>query len=298
MRADSSVATRRRPERSDHVVDTHGRFVWYELVTTDIEAAKVFYGKVIGWGTQDTSMPGLAYTLFTAGEVPIGDLIELPENARNAAGPHWLGYVAVDDVDAAAERIKQLGGAVQVPPTDLPDICRFAVVADPQMATLALIKGVRPRQEPSAEPDKAGHVGWHELLAADWEKAFAFYAELFGWQRAESHVGPVGTYQQFSAGRTTIGGIFTKPGSLPFPLWLYYLSVPDIEAAAKAVEAAGGQILDGPTCVPGGAWIAHCMDPQGAAFALLDRRSRKAVGYFESVASPDSSGQHKRRWSW
>ena len=280
------------------MIDSHGRFVWYELVTTNIEAAKVFYAKVIGWGTQDTSTPGLEYTLFTAGESPIGGLIELPENARKAAGPHWLGYVAVDDVDAAAERIKQLGGAVYVPPTDLPDICRFAVVADPQMATLALIRGVKPRQEPSAEPGKAGHVGWHELLAADWEKAFAFYAELFGWQKVESNVGPMGTYQQFCADATTIGGMFSKSASLPFPFWLYYLNVADIEAAAKSVEAAGGQILDGPACVPSGAWIAHCMDPQGAAFALLERRSRKAIGYFESVALRDSSGQRKRRWSW
>jgi predicted enzyme related to lactoylglutathione lyase len=280
------------------MIDSHGRFVWYELVTTNIEAAKVFYAKVIGWGTQDTSTPGLEYTLFTAGESPIGGLIELPENARKAAGPHWLGYVAVDDVDAAAERIKQLGGAVYVPPTDLPDICRFAVAADPQMATLALIRGVKPRQEPSAEPGKAGHVGWHELLAADWEKAFAFYAELFGWQKVESNVGPMGTYQQFCAGATTIGGMFTKSASLPFPFWLYYLNVADIEATAKSVEAAGGQILDGPACVPSGAWIAHCMDPQGATFALLERRSRKAIGYFESVALRDSSGQRKRRWSW
>ena len=267
-------------------------------MTTNIKAAKVFYAKVIGWGTHDTSTPGLEYTLFTAGESSIGGLIEVPENARKAAGSHWLGYVAVDDVDAAAERIKQLGGAVFVPPTDLPDICRFAVVADPQMATLALIKGAKPRQEPSAEPDKAGHVGWHELLAADWEKAFAFYAELFGWQKVESNVGPMGTYQQFCAGPTTIGGMFTKSASLPFPFWLYYLNVADIEATAKSVEAAGGQILDGPACVPSGAWIAHCMDPQGATFALLERRSHKAIGYFESVALPDSSGQRKRRWSW
>ena len=77
------------------MINSHGRFVWYELVTTNIEAAKVFYAKVIGWGTQDTSTPGLEYTLFTAGESPIGGLVELPENARKAAGPHWLGYVAV-----------------------------------------------------------------------------------------------------------------------------------------------------------------------------------------------------------
>ena len=68
--------------------------------------------------------------------------------------------------------------------------------------------------------------------------------------------------------------------TLPLPFWLYYFNVGDVEAAAKRVEAGGGQILYGPIDVPGGAWIVHCMDPQGAIFALLDRRRRKAIGYF------------------
>jgi hypothetical protein len=132
-------------------------------------------------------------------------------------------------------------------------------------------------------------VGWHELLAVDWEKAFAFYGELFGWQKADTHFGVMGAYQGFSAGGESIGGMFTKPATLPLPFWLYYFNINDIEAAAKRVEAGGGQILYGPTAVPGGALIVHCMDPQGAIFALLDRRSRKTIGYvyFERVASRD-----------
>ena len=148
-----------------------------------------------------------------------------------------------DDADAAAERIKQLGGAVYAPPTDLPDICRFAVVADPQMATLALVKGVNPARR--SPPGRARRGGWagHESLAADWEKAFAFYGELFGWQKADSHFGVMGTYQGFSAGGETIGGMFTKPATLPLPFWLYYFNIDDVQAAAKRVEAGGGQIL-------------------------------------------------------
>ena len=180
--------------------------------------------------------------------------MNLPEDARKAgATPHWIGYVGVDDVDAAVDRIKQLGGAVHVPPTDVPNISRFSVVADPQMATLALVKGLKPGQEQSAELDAPGRVGWHELLAADWEKAFAFYGELFGWQKADADIGAMGTYQLFSAGGQTIGGMFTKPPTLPLPFWLYYFNIGDIEAAAKRVKAGGGQILYGPIEVPGGA---------------------------------------------
>ena len=260
------------------MVNSHGRFVWYELMTTGKETAKAFYANVVGWGTRDA---GLAYNLFTVGDAPVTGLMNLPEDARRTgATPHWIGYVGVDDVDAAVGRIKQLGGAVHVPPTDVPNISRFSVVADPQMATLALVKGLKPGQAQSAELDTPGRVGWHELLAADWEKAFAFYGELFGWQKADAHVGAMGTYQQFSAAGETIGGMFTKPPTLPLPFWLYYINIGDVEAAAKRVEAGGGQILYGPTAVPGGAWIVHCTDPQGAIFALVDRRRRKAIGYF------------------
>ena len=272
------------------MVSSHGRFVWYELTTTDMKGAKAFYASVVGWGARGASMPGSAYSLFTIGDSPVTGLMNMPEEARRTGvTPRWTGYVGVDDVDAAVERIKQLGGAVYVPPMDVPNISRFSVVADPQMATLALVKGAKTSQAQSVAPGKPGHVGWHELLAADWETAFAFYGELFGWQKADSHVGVMGAYQEFSAGGETIGGMFTKPATLPVPFWLYYFNIDDIQAAAKRVEAGGGQILYGPTEVPGGAWIVHCTDPEGAIFALLDRRGRKAIGYFyfERVPSRD-----------
>jgi hypothetical protein len=218
--------------------------------------------------------------------------MNMPEDGqKTGAPPHWIGYVAVDDVDSVVGRIKQLGGAVHVPPTDVPSISRFSIVADPQMATLALVKGLNAGEAQSPELGAPCRVGWHELLAADWEKAFAFYGELFGWQKAGAHAGAFGTYQQFSVDGETLGGMLTKPAALPFPFWLYYFNVDDVETAAQRVEAGGGQILYGPTAVPGGAWIVHCTDPQGATFALLDRRKRKGVGYFISSASRESLGR-------
>ncbi|MGO9135906.1 MAG: VOC family protein [Methylovirgula sp.] len=275
------------------MVGSQGRFVWYELMTTDTEAARDFYANVLGWGTRDASMPGLAYSQFTVGDVPVAGMLKLPDEARRMGiPPHWLGYVGVDDVDAAVARVSELGGAVHVPPTDISTISRFSVVADPQMAIFALIAG--REREKAREPEKAqsaelttlGRVGWHELLATDWEKAFAFYGALLGWQKADAQEGAMGIYQQVSAGGVAFGGLFTKPATLPFPFWLYYFNVSNIEAVAKRVEAGGGQILYGPMVVPGGAWIVHCTDPQGAVFALLDRRRRKAIGYFIPPKAP------------
>ena len=84
------------------MVSSHGRFVWYELMTTDMEAAKAFYAEVVGWGTRDASTPGMPYTLFTAGEASVSGLMDLPEDARKmGVRPTWLGYVGVNDVDAS-----------------------------------------------------------------------------------------------------------------------------------------------------------------------------------------------------
>ncbi|TXL81695.1 VOC family protein [Vineibacter terrae] len=253
------------------MTDTQGRFVWYELMTTDTEAAKAFYGKVVGWGTQDMPMPGMTYTMFTAGETPMGGLLTLPEEARKmGAPPHWIGYVAVDDVDASASRAGQLGGSVIVPPTDIPEVGRFAIISDPQAATIALFKSKTSDASAPPAPGTPGRTGWHELLAVDWQKALTFYSALFGWQKLDAvDIGPMGTYQLFGKGGEPTGGMFNKPAEMPFPFWLYYFNVGDIDAAGGRVKDAGGQILMGPMQVPGGDWIIQGMDPQGAMFALV-----------------------------
>jgi uncharacterized protein len=190
----------------------------------------------------------------------------------------WIGYVCVDDVDAAADRVKQLGGAVHVPPQDVLHVSRFSIVSDPQMATLALFKWQGAAQEQPAKTPDHGRVSWHELLATDAEKAWVFYSELFGWQKAKTNVGPVGAYQEFSAGGQTIGGMMTKPATVPSSAWLYYFNVGDIDAAVKRVKAGGGQLLGGPAEFATGNWIAQCADPQGAMFVLSGHRG---FGYFK-----------------
>jgi uncharacterized protein len=279
------------------MTDLRGHFVWYELMTPDMAAAKAFYTKVVGFGARDASSPGMPYTLLTAGETGVGGLMMLAADARHmGAQPRWLGYVAVEDVDASVRRIKELGGSVHIPPADIPDIGRFAVVADPQAATLALIKPLGTEDLQADVLDKPGRVGWHELLAADGANAFILYSELFGWRKAELENNSDAAYQPFAAGAQTIGGMFTKPPIVANPFWLYYFNVADIAVAAANVTGLGGKILEGPVEVPGGSRVARCEDPQGAMFALMEKRKDKAVGYFAGDTSSPSAGG--RRWSW
>jgi len=198
--------------------------------------------------------------------------MELPEEGRRlGATPRWLGYIAVDGIDATASQIARRGGAVLLPPTDS-NIGRVSVVADPQKATFALVDGLTyGRQQPGAL-DELGHVGWHELLAQDRNKVFDFYGELFGWQKDAAEADPSDYYHLFTSSGQTIGGMLTKLPSVPQPCWLYYFNVDDINAAARRVNAGGGRMLQGPIELSDGCWIARCVDPQGALFALQGAR--------------------------
>ena len=255
------------------MVDYPGCFAWYELMTTNMAGAETFYGNVVGWRAQDASTPNLAYKLLSAGKVPLGGLIDLPEEGRRmGAWPRWMGYIEVNDVEATADRIKRLGGTVHVPPTNT-NIGLIAVVADPQTATFGLVKGLKPGRQQPAESGKPGRVGWHELRAADGEKAFAFYGEIFGWQETQAEISQTVTYQLFSSGGLTLGGMFTKPADEPIPFWLFYFNVEDIDAALARVKAGGGHVSEGTLELSDGSRVARCTDPQGAAFALQGKRT-------------------------
>jgi predicted enzyme related to lactoylglutathione lyase len=248
-----------------------GRFVWYDLMTTDIDAAASFYRGVIGWTSADSGMSDRSYTLFSAGPVMVGGLMPLPENLRaEGVPPCWTGYVGVDDVDAYAVRVKEAGGSVRRGPEDIPGVGRFAVVADPYGAAFILFKGSSDEKPADVAPMTPGHIGWHELQAGDREGAFAFYSGLFGWTKAEAHdMGPMGIYQTFATGGLAVGGMMTREAHTPTSFWLYYFNVDSVDAALARVTNGDGKVLHGPQQVPGGVWIAQCLDPQGAMFAIV-----------------------------
>jgi predicted enzyme related to lactoylglutathione lyase len=249
------------------------RFVWYELMTTDPASARDFYGKVIGWGAREAMPAPHQYTLFTLDGGEVAGLMALPDEARTAgARPGWIGYVGVPAVDAALAGVLARGGRQHVPPTDIPEVGRFAVVADPQGAVFTLFTPLPGMEAPAPPPMAPGRVAWHELHANDHAAAFDFYGDMFGWTKADAlQIEGIGTYQLFAIGDMTAGGMFTPPGS-EHPFWLFYVAVSDIDAALARVTQAGGAVLHGPAQVPGGAWIVQATDPQGALFALVGMR--------------------------
>src|SRR5262249_20044369 len=249
----------------------HGKFVWYDVMTSDTKAAQSFYRGVIGWDAQDSGMSERSYTILSVGSAMIGGLMPIPEDARKAGvRPAWMGYIGVDAVDVYAKRVKTAGGVIHRGSEDIPGVGRFAVAGDPDGAGFMLFEGTSAEAPTPAPAGTPGHIGWRELHAGDRERAFAFYSGLFGWTKAEAgDMGPMGVYQTFSIDGTQAGGVEAKTPQTPAPFWLYYFNVAAVDAAAQRVKDAGGQVLNGPHQVPGGSWIVQCFDPQGAMFALL-----------------------------
>ena len=247
-------------------------FIWYELMTNDPEAARTFYTHVVGWETEPFGEDG-SYTIIKARGRGIGGIMATPDDAKAAgARPIWLGYIGVADLDAAIGRLTGAGGTVHKDIGTIPNVGRIAMITDPQGAALMLIQP-EGEEQPPAEPMAMGSVGWHELHTSDWEAAFTFYSSQFGWAKDQAmDMGPMGTYQLFTAGGGNAIGAMYNADTFGRPAWLYYFVVGDIDEAAERVRSSGGELLEGPMEVPGGAWIIQCRDPEGAMFALVGRR--------------------------
>ncbi|MBV8896210.1 MAG: VOC family protein [Acidobacteriaceae bacterium] len=247
-------------------------FCWYELHTPDAAAAEAFYQPVLGWATRDAGMPDRKYVLVSAGDVPVGGLLEKPARAFELGDkPAWVGYIGVGDLGESCERLQKAGGTVHRAAEDIPGVGRFAVVGDPQGAVFVLFQpadGVTPPERPgNCTP---GMPVWHELAAPDSDSNFQFYAGLFGWTKvSELDMGPGGMYQMFAAGAGPIGGMMSLMNGAQKSAWLFYFHVPEIAAAMDSVEQHGGKVVYGPAPVPGGALIAHCLDTQGALFGIV-----------------------------
>lgn len=245
----------------------HGQYTWYELTTPDVDAAKQFYPRFTGWGTQPFDDD---YTMWTSGGVPVAGLFRLSDEMRaQGVPPNWMAYVEADDVDATAAQAASLGGQVVHGPADIPGAGRFAVLQDPHGATFGIYKSSGPSSAWDGTP-AVGRFSWHELMTTDVDEALEFYGPLFGWEKvSEMDMGNGEMYVLYGKNGTMYGGMFNRPGemeSMP-PFWLLYIHVPDVGKAVDSATKAGGRVHRPQMDIPGGS-IAILGDPHGAGFAL------------------------------
>jgi len=258
-----------------------GSFIWYELMTTDADAASQFYNAVVGWTVAgpDPQAGGQDYRMIGRSDGgSAGGMLQLTKDMQDhGARPAWVGYLHVADVDAAVTAIEADGGALLMPRVDLP-VGQIAMVADPMGAPFYVMAPVPPPDKPDATSDvfdvaAVQRVRWNELASPDLARAKAFYASHFGFQfNAVMPMGPMGDYCFIDHGGVRLGAIMPKPAESPFSAWLFYFGVESVSAAQQAVEAGGGTVLVGPQDVPDGNCIVVATDPQGAAFGIVGPR--------------------------
>ena len=256
--------------REVSTANANGHFVWHDNLTRDPTTAIAFYTDVVGWKTQPSTEDGKSdYVMWVGSQGPLGGVMKLQDQAaKKGAAPNWMGHVQVESVDATAALVKKLGGKVHTEPTDIPTIGRFAVIADPQGASISIFKPMKAMG--LHDTSKAGEFSWNELMTSDSAAALKFYSEIFGWETLrEVDMGTMGTYRVYGVGKTSFGGMMTIPTGMSMPpVWLYYAETSDLDTAIGRATKRGGKVTKGPMDVPDGSRIAQLTDPAGAAFAL------------------------------
>ena len=254
-----------------------GTFSHVELATTDPGGAKEFYGKIFGWEADDRPIPedagGGVYTLLKLDGEDVAALYEQRPDQREAGvPPNWFSYVTVADADAAAERAKELGGAVHAGPFDVMTAGRMAVIADPTGAMFGVWQagdsiGATLVNDP-------GSLTMNELSTNDVPRATEFYEGLFGWSVEKLDTGdapPYWSIRHEGAAGGLNGGmreLAPEQQGVP-PHWMPYFTVASAEEAIATATVSGGSAVFGPLDIPAGRFaVLH--DPQGAFFAIFE----------------------------
>lgn len=260
------------------MANPNGSFIWYELMTTDPDAAGEFYGAVVGWKVAAHSDPaagGIDYRMIVRSDGGnAGGVLKLTdEMTKGGARPCWMPYFYAPNVDAEIASITSEGGQVLMPATNI-DVGRIAMVADPQGIPIYLMNPKPPEGKPAISDvfseTEVQHVRWNELASPDQSGSMDFYSRHFGFEfKDKMPMGEMGDYCFISHHGKTLGAVMQRQDERQPAVWMFYFGVPSIVAAKALIESNGGQVLMGPHEVPGGDWIVVAMDPQGAGFGLV-----------------------------
>ena len=255
-----------------HTKHDPGMFSWTDLATTDQDAAKKFYGALFGWSTVDVPMgEGATYTMCKLGEHDAAAISPMNDVQKKMnAPPHWTCYFTVADVDATAKKVEPAGGKLIVPPFDVMDVGRMAVVADGAGGTLAIWQ---PKKHIGAGiTGEPGAITWAEELTRNVDASGKTWSQLFGWKADAMDMGNGMTYTVFKVGDVRSCGMMAMPPMVPASVpthWLPYFSVADCDATIKKTTSLGGKVLSDAMEIANVGRFATLQDPQGAVFAVL-----------------------------
>jgi predicted enzyme related to lactoylglutathione lyase len=256
------------PEFTEH---KPGTFCWFDIATTDADGAKKFYSELFGWtATDEPAGPDMVYTRLSQGGKSVGALYSMtPEMLEQKIPPHFMSYVTVESADDTAARAKELGGTVQMDPSDVSGVGRMTVIQDTTGAHVAIWQ---PKKHSGADiKGEPVSMCWNELLTDNVDAAGVFYTKLFGWDAQTQRMGDV-DYTSFTIADCAAGGMMAitdEMGPGVPPHWAVYLAVEDCDATATKAQSLGGTVLNGPQDIPKVGRFAIVQDPHGAVFGII-----------------------------
>jgi uncharacterized protein len=239
---------------------------WVDLGTPDMAASKAFYGGLFGWTGHTAEQPEAGgYTLFHNAD---GKEVAGAGPLQNPGQPTaWTTYIAVEDADATTKAATDAGGTVLMPPMDVMDQGRMAILQDPTGAAIAVWQ---PRAHKGADVfNVPGALSWNELSTRDVPAATRFYTTVFGWG-AKTSDGPQ-AYTEWQIEGRSVGGMMAMPEQIPASVpanWLVYFAVANCQATVDRAVELGGKVQMAPMTIPQGTF-AVLSDPQGATFAVI-----------------------------
>jgi hypothetical protein len=248
-----------------------GNFGWLELATSDQAGGKEFYCALFGWEFMDVPMgPDATYTIFSLKGSTVAAGYQLgSEMQSRGIPPHWLLYVAVSNADSTAAKVEPAGGLVVMPPFDVMDQVRIAVLQDPTGAYFSISQ---PMKNTGLELiNEPGSLVWADLASSDAERAAKFYVDVFGWTTYVEG----SPYIHFKNGETYVGG--SMPGVLPAGIpahWMPYIGVNNLAASVSKAESLGAKVLMPAHTMEGVGSFSAITDPQGAAISLFEAEKR------------------------
>ena len=247
---------------------------WTDLSTTDQDGAKTFYSKLFGWDYQDIPMgEGQVYSIAKLNGSDAGAIFtQVPQEAEAGVPPHWKVYFAVDDINAIASKVSDLGGTVIVDEFDEDESGQMMMAQDP---TGAMIQFWQAKENIGCEVrDEHGALTWVELLTSDQDGAGKFYTELLGIDLdQETMPTPEGEpYHMLMVEGVPVAGVMPSPEHLVemgVPShWEVYFRVDDASAVVEKAKSMGAQVMFGPEVLPMVGTFAAIQDPQGAVFGI------------------------------
>ena len=234
-----------------------GKFVWFDLLTEDVEAAQTFYKELFGWRFEGKSSD---YSVIYSGEKPIGGIAPHESKDPEVLESLWLASLSVENIDRAVSATKARYGKVLDGPFDVKGRGRMAVIRDPEGAELVLIRAAGG--DPVDAAVNPGEWLWVDLFTRDAKTANDFYGALAGYTTETVKTEGDHSYNLLKRNDRAFAGVVELPWEEVEPNWLPYIKVVDLAATISQAEKLGGILilrLEN---------VAVIADPTGSAFGI------------------------------